>query len=1473
MVSEVLPPDARYTELTKECWVHWFELAHRFQYNKGAIKILKYEESFRKTGIVLPQTDDLYKMFSIDENAWGETSSVSDQRARPTVGPSQISSLVQAPPSPNVQRTAPKPSKPGDNKGKQDESKVLKAASELRQKILEGQSLLLAAGTYEDYHQDIINDFEHSYKANSGVFQAVLDDPGQYSKELVDHVKEVVKAVQQIHLNFESFSRGQSKFDAFKIAFANISNNLSQQAIPTKPLSASGLTKEQADIPKKNDKPVSNIDMNSVMSSEINKKAAFESQGNEEDNIYVPEHLESDAQASSTPNIKVKPPSEDQEDQGDFMAANFDDEDGEKLPGPQATFSMAFGSGDDDGWGRIAGPDSNQKSPRDLENNQPAGSKTTQNKKQRDPRFQSAQSISSKPSLKEKPMTHQTPGVTVSLPASPDPAAVKNQKAKPRVDESNVMDEADEDRPFSPRSNAESGVEQVLPSRMTEEEKIKLALKNQKVLEGSGMQDAMKDFFSKPNLENKVGVEGALGSVFAKAKSKYQGNPPDQAKGRSVSSKPQETGGIVGNSDQNPRLISNKNPPTDERKADGRSQTVPKKQPESMKDKGKVEEDEMTKILREARLNTARKMVGIEVKQETIEPTLTSSHAEHQSKPRQAYEMNQEQSPPHDQPIDYFHRGDGGLLEDGHDDYHKPLDKEKIKQEIQKLEEDRKRREQLESTEAKKEKSSLKGQSTVSSQRVGSKLSQEEIKKKSEEDNFDEDFFVKAGFGAEGFSKDNGKEFYDGFFDNIPPKVLTSIEAQSQNFTNVDKRQEKKVDSGQKLETSERNLEPESIRNDPSSKPTEFLKVPPPQTELKRQDKHPAENPSFNASDFFGSSDRNDQRLTTAVRPDQSKVLPASKIYHQADSNNQHPQESRANDDSELFFAPEGRDPNQKIHLSKSTLDRLSGEAGVTPQKLADILSENNRLRQENSYANKSITVLEDSLANTTKQLRIDQERQSSQNRALHDQTKLLELAYEREKKEREMFEQKYKDLYLKWRQEKEVESMNASIFDPKKILELSQVNEQLKGEKRVLAARLSEEVEKSKYVESLKEELNKTKKELLEVTKAYNSYMADMSKTNLNPEESILKDLYQPKRSTLNPALDLQAREGQESLPSNKKIGFGSGIDGEITQSKQSGREFVQENRSPIPGRQSESPDSPSFSSYMGPKTTMASTDRITHDRSQTDIRKTEEANHGLEDDLFDRAERLEKEAGSKKNQDRKEATQADQNTPKITFRDDLNKSSPEFTDPFLKSGPIQPVNSNGSMVYNHGIGLRSSRHSHMSQVDRLESDLLDQSDLDFLANFQKELDDTCKKIVSPKAKPDIRFDFPRTSTSRDQMVPQRSTMGQPERAQHNWLNSQQFRHSIGGTSTNISATTPIGYFQAALQPVAKPGTPVDHIPLGPPSEKFDIFAPFTSSYGTDIPLPKRSHPQPMRDSLYSKDSASGATVFSTATRPTFRY
>jgi hypothetical protein len=1426
----------------------------------------------------LPQREEFYGFCSIDENAWGDISAGPTSQGNKTVPITQIGNMSPPPPTPTSQKTAPKPMKPGESESKQDESKVLKAASELKHKILEVGSLLLAADSYEDYLQDIINDFDQTYKSSSKAFKTVLDSPTSYSQELVSHVRDVVKAVQQINQSFESFGRGQIKFEAFKDSYATVSEKLSKQLTPTKPLTGSGMTQEQANLPKKNDRPISNIDMNSVMSFEVNKKISHEAVENDEDNIYIADHLQPEVSPIPTPSNKFKKPEEDQDEEVGFMEAEFEDaedQDGD-IQQPKGAFSMAFGNGDEDGWGRITNSNHVDASKPELSTQKLQKTKPGNDVKQKsDAKWESPQPNQSSGVSKAKDQA--APSIKVSGPASPEPKNFQPKPGKNEIEESNVFDDADERQAESPRSQLDNDREKEKPIRMTEEEKIKLALKNQKVMENPGVQSALNDFFTKSaDVQPSGGLGAAFGNVFEKAKAKVKGAGIEPAEARSVSSKPFK---VSKGSEENTKPSGGNNQISREGEAstqEKRSKTVPKQEDGSMTTSKRVNDDEMSQILKNARLSAARRLQGIS-HNEGEEPQTAPMQEKHEAKPHTIDASKTEEHEAHQEMhASNLHGGDGGLLEDGHNDYFKPFDKEKAKQEILKFEEDRKKREQM--NKGKDNKTTRPNEETSGKTRAAEikKLTQDEIKQKAEEDNFEEDFFEKAGFGAEGAMKETGVEYFDGFFDQPAVQAHSSRHLHEESNAAHDSRIHERP-APRKAERSQDHQRPPRPRELDPSKETQAYLNPRANTQGQgASNKHPNQNGSFNASDFFGSPEYARGNQSTAINPSISKVATAVQNPVSAVGASSFPyQNQRKTQDSELFFVDHGEAEGQ-IHITKSTLDKITGANGVSNQKLSDIVSENNRLRQENTFISKNAKTLEDTLATTTRKLRLETESQSQQSRVLQEKVREYELAYDREKKEREMFEEKYKDLYLKWRQEKEMESINSSIFDPKKILELSQVNEQLKGEKRHLATRLNEEMEKSRYVDSLKEELNKTRKELMEVTRAYNSYMVDVSKTNLNPEESILKDLNTQRR----PPTSMTAQEVQPISTEFSLQGSPTAA-GDLPKPEAREQPKLAEDQTAKTNAVAEGPIAPeplgaplisSSKDRTAPLNLPSAEDQMPNTFSKFG-REEEGRAEAKHEDVFEIADRMEKEAAMLRGQAAGVGQQGAvfQNQP--VKKNEEVRFSPEFTAPKPRNTSPGPVFSNGAMVYNHGIGLRSSHHSHMSQVDRLESDLLDQSDLDFLANFHRELDDTCKQIVTPRGKRDDTLYMGSQVLPRATVSTPKDFFFQADLSSTKRSTQPSFRQSLGGNvmsrpggDVDLLQTFPQG-------PQFKPRNTNSLLPAETPFDKHDLMAPFTSSFGQEIPLPRRSQPQPMRDSLYSKDSVSGATVFSTVTRPAYRY
>jgi hypothetical protein len=225
----------------------------------------------------------------------------------------------------------------------------------------------------------------------------------------------------------------------------------------------------------------------------------------------------------------------------------------------------------------------------------------------------------------------------------------------------------------------------------------------------------------------------------------------------------------------------------------------------------------------------------------------------------------------------------------------------------------------------------------------------------------------------------------------------------------------------------------------------------------------------------------------------------------------------------------------------------------------------------------------------------------------------------------------------------------------------------------------------------------------------------------------------------------------------------------------------------------------------------------------------------------------------------------------------EDQSKLSPDFSLNKLKKVSPLPYHSIGIQANAHAIGLRSSHQSFMSQVDKLESDLLDQSDLDFMANFQKELNDTCKQISTPSTRPTISTNHG-NSIIQDRSLNLRQTHPEPfslpptfspiSQRNVNYQQAQPPKEEFPTSPSNNSMTP---------RPLAQPRVPTyESAPQLSQAIRPDLnslLAPFATIFNGDVPHPQRPPQNGMRDSHYSKDSVSAATVFSTLTRPSFRF
>ena len=235
-----------------------------------------------------------------------------------------------------------------------DEAKVLKGAIELKSKIIEVGSILSGADTYEDYLQDIVNDFDQTYKSSAKLFAPIVDDPSKASPELSSFVLEVVRGVEGINKSFEQFAKGQVNFDKFKDIYITIVAKIG--GIPD-PVLGSKTNQEQANIPKRQNLPVSNMDMNSFVSAELNRKAA-----EDDGDINIPEDFGNSPGEEFIPPVAVGKSQFVSPEAAGFdslqpaptnMRNKLDDEDDGRIPDMPGTMFGFGDKGDDDGWGRV----------------------------------------------------------------------------------------------------------------------------------------------------------------------------------------------------------------------------------------------------------------------------------------------------------------------------------------------------------------------------------------------------------------------------------------------------------------------------------------------------------------------------------------------------------------------------------------------------------------------------------------------------------------------------------------------------------------------------------------------------------------------------------------------------------------------------------------------------------------------------------------------------------------------------------------------------------------------------------------------------------------------------------------------------------------------------------------------------------------------------------------------------------------
>ena len=662
----------KFYRLNLECWNHWIVMAHALPDTKGNKKLLSYADIItKKNQIVLPQFEELYQYFTIDEEG-----TLRDSRLPPA----------------GFQGETPTPNPPvlaRDSGSKKvatvDEARILKGSVELKNKIIEVGSILGGADSYQDYLQDIVNDFDQTNKTNSKLFKPLLDNPKAYSEQLVKHVSEVVKSVGMINKTFEKFARGDTQFADFKNAYLEAAMAMASLADPSD-TTGHKIRAEQAEIPKRDDRAVSNFELNSYMSYNINKRANEEEA--EDDNIQLPDDMAPSPQdnlegqkpikqadddfGEAEAEYKEAPEGENGGEFAGFMHTNFDEEamvdDRAAALMPNMNPSQVAKSVDtqgDNDWGRIPAPFS-------------APEASNQNKFTIDNTNIKPTLAINTESQAESQNKEDKPIDVIPIPLI---KVIPNRGSR----HSSL-------KPINPQDTEFTLPDPLKP--ITEEEKVKLAIKNQSVLGNQSTQIALNDFFStnEPVIQPK--------DVFARVRLLNQYKKPESFKQPKQEQVPEPNQEEAFETKEPQRESLNSNGAFTSRSDIGRDPFAP------IPNAAPLFQDDAPQLVAQGRM----KIVDFFAQPEVIKVKTgegLSESAELQNKEEIANAENDQEvsnHPPNDEEKEGGERRDwntvGGLLEDENNDYFPAPDLEKMRKEIERHEKERQARQVT--TQAKK---------------------------------------------------------------------------------------------------------------------------------------------------------------------------------------------------------------------------------------------------------------------------------------------------------------------------------------------------------------------------------------------------------------------------------------------------------------------------------------------------------------------------------------------------------------------------------------------------------------------------------------------------------------------------------------------------------------------------------------------------------------------------------------------------
>ena len=1102
----------RFFMLNLECWKHWFDWAAAFPNSKGAKKIMKNSEYLDKNKVVLPENDHYYNELLPGQPVNSRRDSMNGSRLANSIHYGSNS----APNNPQAQNPAqnnaqnPSNIRSNANPGQSSTSRPVKRYEEssVREKLVlikktlkETVEILGMAEEYENYFSDVLENAELVLRGGQDMLKAVSEGKDNYSAGTWASASHLHRVTGTLPGLIQEMIQGKIKFENFKTQFFKVAYDLEPTGGGSSETGQEA-PHRSANIPKRGDQPITNHDMNSFISNPVNERAMDNRGEEEEDDIRLPEDEGEDLGEYGRPaegkgkneqgfGGKFDGFEEEDEEEGERDDRDKGYQEAEEFDDDFKYQEDEFQGDENNEEDHRYEPDKGEEIQEEVEEDE--GEKAEDEKKFVFRFGDQAEEEDEKEDEKDNaPTPIRTRGASEvetlkSRKDSLQTVGINWGKEKKEIEEERNEDRWDDNwdegkgnhEKENGKGDSEFGIPEVqsekslevkkdgkVPKKgstvVTEEEKIRMVQENQKKLADPSTQVALNDFFSKEDEKPKSDLFGA-NDIFARAKLKMKKNEPKEVTKDSekpVSKPIQASSKVLKKQEEVPhplpvnpaarnedKVVSRQTAPVvhtsthlDSQKAIHTSSdfdpfstsNLPKKttqkeskpsHPENLDNNNddEVEEDNYFDTGDFFNQNSANGAIeegfgnGEFVPEwKTSEEGRQGVQERDQEDDDQEFHDVQELDGEVEKEMEEYLRGKnrqdiaegivendehnmfaerpGGLLEDAEDEYFAPLNIEKMKEDIARIERERQKKE------------SVKLESPQNqAPKTHKNLSPEPATPKKI------DLETRAAMYR------------------IEPKkqeIFEKYQAPDSSQKDRVSRQEKLVKNG-----NEGLLRQLSGKNNQS------------QSEV------------FGKSDFFndyGSPDK--LRVTSGIVRQNQQA-----IKHQTDESN--------------FFQ------NSIIHsVAKGPI-----ETAPEYKEVMEVKRENEHLKRENFVlANEKRTLdkkLEEIMNVTVKKMKEEQAQNESRSMAM--KLGLLENDLKLAENEKSIYMQKYKELYTKFKCEKEAERETSGLIDPRKILELSKMASNLSHEKEILESQLAEERQKTAFLDTLKEELDRTRAEL----------------------------------------------------------------------------------------------------------------------------------------------------------------------------------------------------------------------------------------------------------------------------------------------------------------------------------------------------------------------------------------------------------